>query len=124
MNIIKKLPIIFLAFAITFYSCKKKNGENEITCEINDIEMDIENYLPNKDWNNIENLYANPWTVLHKAVQGKWKLRRGYWHIDGFTRDSDIFMHISENRIMVSSDNKVSTNSNYIIKVINDIFIT
>jgi hypothetical protein len=81
-KIILKTAAILLILAGGFVSCGKEN--------------DI-------DFSNIENLYAQPLSVIQKTVQGRWKLYRTCGGYAGCSYPPDTFITIASNEIIAES---------------------
>ena len=50
-------------------------------------------------FSNIENLYAQPLSVIQKCVQGKWEVKYTYGGVVGITPEYDKFVEIIGNKI-------------------------
>jgi hypothetical protein len=70
-----------------------------VSCESKDDDMDMSEI----DFNNIENLYAQPLPVIQKAIQGKWKHITSCGGFVGCVDVKNVFITFAENEII--SDN-------------------
>jgi hypothetical protein len=86
-----KLSAILLILAGVVSSCEKEK----------DIDMS------KIDFSNIENLYAQPLSVIQKAVQGKWKLYQTCGGVVGCTYHENFYIIITSNEIITDTNEGV-----------------
>jgi len=65
------------------------------SCKKDDVD------LPDIDFSNIENLYAQPLPVIQKCVEGKWKWYVSYGGLAGANYSDNTFINIKEDNYVI-----------------------
>jgi len=103
-----KFLALILCLAGSLFSCDKKD----------------DNDMSKIDFNNIEDLYAQPLSVIQKCVEGKWKLQyfAGGLCYQKIIDSNGSYMYLTQDTIIKGSNtNEVTTNSPIIWEKMDDI---